>query len=59
MHSGHILPQEWIDRGVRLSCVSAPVSDGMKVVFNVKHLPGLEELLLPASRFDEARSSSD
>ena len=59
MHSSHILPQEWIDRGVRLSCVSAPVSDGMKVVFNVKHLPGLEELLLPASRFDKARSSSD
>ena len=59
MHASHILPQEWIDRGVRLSCVSAPVSDEMQVVFNVKHLPGLEELLLPASRFDQARSSSD
>lgn len=59
MHSSHILPQEWIDRGIRLSCVSAPVSDEMQVVFNVKHLPGLEELLLPASRFDNARSSSD
>ncbi len=59
MHSSHILPQEWIDRGIRLSCVSAPVSDGMQVVFNVKHLPGLEELLLPASRFDKARSSGD
>jgi curved DNA-binding protein CbpA len=59
MHASHILPQEWIDRGIRLSCVSAPVSDGMQVVFNVKHLPGLEELLLPASRFDKARSSSD
>ncbi|WP_276258805.1 ferredoxin Fer [Haloglomus litoreum] len=59
MHSSHILPKEWIERGVRLSCVSAPVSDEMQVVFNVKHLPGLEELLLPASRFDQARSSSD
>jgi ferredoxin len=59
MHSSHILPQEWIDRGIRLSCVSAPVSDEMQVVFNVKHLPGLEELLLPASRFDKARSSGD
>jgi ferredoxin len=59
MHSSHILPQEWIDRGIRLSCVSAPVSDEMQVVFNVKHLPGLEELLLPASRFDKARSGGD
>ncbi|MFB6205320.1 MAG: ferredoxin Fer [Haloglomus sp.] len=59
MHSSHILPQEWIDRGIRLSCVSAPVTDEMQVVFNVKHLPGLEELLLPASRFDKTRSSSD
>lgn len=59
MPAGQILTQEYIDQGIRLSCISAPTTDDTQVVFNVKHLPGLEELLLPASRFDKARSSSD
>ncbi len=48
---GHILPQDLLERGIRLSCISAPTSDELKVVYNVKHLPGVDELRLPASRF--------
>jgi ferredoxin len=55
MPAGHILPEEWIDRGIRLSCLTAPTSEEAKVVFNVKHLPGLDELRLTPSRFDRAR----
>jgi ferredoxin len=55
MPTGHILPEEWIDRGIRLSCLTAPTSDEAKVIYNVKHLPGLDDLRLPPSRFDKAR----
>lgn len=50
----HVLPPELIDRGIRLSCITQPVSPETKVVYNVKHLPAVEELLLPASRFEQA-----
>jgi ferredoxin len=52
----HILPDSMIDRGIRLSCSVTPITPEAKVLFNVKHLPGLDELRLPASRFDRARS---
>ena len=55
MPNDHILPERWLDRGIRLSCLSAPTSDTAKVVCNVKHLPGLDDLRLPLSRFDKAR----
>jgi ferredoxin len=48
----HILSAEWIERDIRLSCMSTPVTDDLKVVYNVKHLPGLDELRLPANRFE-------
>jgi ferredoxin len=51
---GHILPREMLDRGFRLSCLDGPVSDDLRVVFNVKHLPDLDELRLPTSRFGQA-----
>jgi ferredoxin len=51
-----ILPKELIDRGIRLSCNAAPVTDEAKIIYNVKHLPGVDELRLPASRFQKARS---
>ena len=54
--AGHILTDEWLDRGIRLSCLSAPVTESAKVVYNVKQLPGLEELILRPSRFSSARS---
>jgi ferredoxin len=48
----HVLPPEMIDQGIRLSCITEPESDVVKLVYNVKHMPGVEELLLPASRFE-------
>lgn len=53
----HILPAEMTDRGIRLSCVGAPVTEEMRVVFNVKHLPSLDELRLPPRPFEQARAN--
>ena len=55
--ASHVLPRDLFEKGIRLSCISAPVTDDMQVVFNMKHLPEVGELLLPASRFEQARSS--
>ncbi len=49
-----ILPTELIERGIDLSCVGKPITDGMQVVYNVKHLPDLEELRLPPRPFEQA-----
>ncbi|WP_276270591.1 ferredoxin Fer [Haloarcula litorea] len=51
--ASHVLPQELHEKGIRLSCIAAPATDA-KIVFNVKHLPAVSELLLPASRYDRA-----
>jgi len=50
----HILPSSMTDRGIRLSCNGRPATDGMKVVYNLKHLPELEELRLPPYPFEQA-----
>ena len=50
--ANHILSEEMTDRGFRLSCVGAPVTDDLKLVFNVKHLPGLDELRLPPDPYE-------
>ena len=54
MPVNHILPEEMLERGIRLSCVGAPITDDMKVVYNVKHLPDLDELRLPPRPFEQA-----
>ena len=54
MPGDHILSADWLDHGFRLSCNGAPITDEMKVVFNVKHIPGLDELRLPPNRFKRA-----
>lgn len=54
--TSHILTQDLLDKGIRLSCVAKPITGDAKVVYNVKHLPGVNELLLPASRFERAQS---
>ena len=51
-----VLDDELTDRGVRLSCIGEPVTDDLKVVFNIEHLPGLAELRLPAEQFGNARA---
>jgi curved DNA-binding protein CbpA len=55
MPVNHILPPEQLEDRIRLSCVGVPASSSMRVVFNVKHLPGLDELRLPADRFELAQ----
>jgi len=50
----HILPDEMTDRGLRLSCVGAPTSENLQVVYNVKHLPDLDDLRLPPRPFEGA-----
>jgi hypothetical protein len=52
----HVLSEELYDAGFRLSCICVPASERVKVVYNVKHLPGLEEFRLPATRFEKAWS---
>ena len=55
MSAAHILTDDLIDRGFRLSCLTAPTTDA-RIVFNVKHLPGLDELRLPPYRFERVHS---
>jgi len=50
----HVLPEEMLDRGFQLSCNGIPTSDEMLIVYNVKHIPDLEELLLPPRPFEQA-----
>ena len=47
----HIMPDELAERGFRLSCNGYPVSDELKVVFNVKQLAELDDLILPPGPF--------
>ena len=52
----HIMPDELSDTGFRLSCNGYPASTELKVVFNVKHLPELDDLILPPGPFAWAHS---
>ncbi|MEF8774733.1 MAG: ferredoxin Fer [Halobacteriales archaeon] len=56
MPANHVLPEEMLDRGIRLSCIGRPATTELAVVFNVKHLPSLEELRLPPTPFKRAYS---
>jgi curved DNA-binding protein CbpA len=53
----HILPEEFLERGIRLSCVGEPLTEELSVVFNVKHMPALDDLLLPPGPFAGSDSS--
>jgi ferredoxin len=52
----HVLSAEMLDRGIQLSCIGAPTTDELRVVYNVKHMPDLDDLRLPPYRFERARS---
>lgn len=54
MPVNHILPTKMIERGIRLSCNGMPATDEMKIVYNIKHMPGLDELRLPPRPFEQA-----
>lgn len=52
--ANHILPDEMVEQDIYLSCVGEPLTDELQIVFNIKHLPGLEELRLPPGPFKGA-----
>jgi curved DNA-binding protein CbpA len=52
----HILPTGMTDRGIRLSCMGKPIAGDMQVVYNLKHMPELDELRLPPRPFERAHS---
>jgi curved DNA-binding protein CbpA len=52
----HVLSAEMVDRGIRLSCIGAPTTETLRVVYNVKGMPDLDDLKLPPYRFERARS---
>ena len=51
MADSHVLPDGMVAEGIRLSCLCRPRSDELQVVYNVKGLPGLDELRLPSQQF--------
>ncbi len=51
-----VLPSEMLDRDIRLSCNGIPTTDEMKVVYNLKHRPDLEDLRLPPHPFTLAHA---
>jgi ferredoxin len=51
----HILPPEMTDRQIQLSCVGTPATEELRVVYNVKHLPDLDDLRLPPRPFRQAQ----
>jgi ferredoxin len=54
MPVNHVLPSEMMERNIRLSCNGMPITESLQVVYNVKHMPELEELLLPPKPFEQA-----
>jgi ferredoxin len=52
----HILPSELVERDIRLSCVGEPLTEELRIIYNVKHLPELEELRLPPGPFKRAKA---
>jgi ferredoxin len=50
----HILPDAMLDRDIRLSCNGIPLADELTVVYNLKHLPDLDDLRLPPHPFRQA-----
>jgi ferredoxin len=38
--------EEVADEGIRLTCVSRPASDEVKLVYNVKHLDSLQDRVI-------------
>ncbi|MFC4551750.1 MULTISPECIES: ferredoxin Fer [Halorussus] len=54
MPASHVLPADLMDRGFRLSCNGMPITAELKVIYNVKHMPELDDLLLPPRPFEQA-----
>lgn len=54
MPVNHVLPTEMSDQGIRLSCNGMPMTETIQVVYNLKHLPELDDLQLPPRPFEQA-----
>jgi ferredoxin len=52
----NVLSPELTERGIRLSCNAVPRTEEMRVVYNVKHLPDLDDLRLPPYPFERAHA---
>jgi curved DNA-binding protein CbpA len=57
MPKNHILPDEMLEKGIRLSCVGTPTTEELRVVYNVKHMPELDDLRLPPGPFEGIQAS--
>ncbi|MFC5368845.1 hypothetical protein [Salinirubrum litoreum] len=50
MSGDHVLPDDLVrDGNVRLACVATLPTDEVRLVYGLRHLDVLEDLLLPAS----------
>lgn len=57
MSGDHVLPDRVVrEENVRLTCVGTPVTERVRLVYGVRHLDALEDLLLPAGDFEVERS---
>lgn len=54
----HILPSEMLARGIRLSCGGRPITEELRVIYNLKHLLDLDDLRLPPHPFENAQAST-
>jgi ferredoxin len=52
----HVLPPEMVEQGYQLSCNGMPTTPEMRVVYNIKHVSELEDLLLPPRPWEQAHS---
>jgi len=50
----HVLPPEMLEKGFQLSCNGMPMTDELQILYNVKYMPELEDLLLPPRPFEQA-----
>ena len=50
----HVLPPEMLEKGFQLSCNGMPMTDELQILYNVKYVPELEDLLLPPRPFEQA-----
>jgi len=57
MPANHVLPDEMMDRSIRLSCNGMPSQGELQVVFNLKHRPDLDDLRLPPHRFERDQAA--
>lgn len=48
--SCHILTDELLDQGYRLTCIGKPLSEEIDLVYNIRDKPELRDLLLPTRR---------